>query len=115
MLDVNELMLFNEKINVSERMDDSEQIIFRKYFYDLIISSQISRLDHQTFDFKVTFIQNVDIPTLLISFFSPQPILWLMLLFPKLFSLPILLRVSLPLLFLKPLLIFIFLKLQPVH
>ena len=97
-------------------MDDCEETIFHKYFSDLIISCRICHLDHQTSYFKVAFIQIVNNLHLLISFFSLQPILWLLLLFlPSVFSLLILWQVSLLQLSLKLLLVFIFLMPQRVH
>ena len=105
-------MFFRLKKGVSEKMDDCEETIFHKYFSDLIISCRICHLDHQTSYFKVAFIQIVNNLHLLISFFSLQPILLLLLLFlPSVFSLLILWQVSLLQLSFKLLFVFIFLML----
>ena len=81
----------------------------------MIISYQICHLDHQTSYFKVTFIQIASNLHLLVSFYSLQPISWLLFLFLNVFSRLIPWQVFLPQLFLKPLLIFIFLMLLQVQ
>ena len=107
-------MLASEKMDVSERMDDYEQIIFHKYFYDLIISYRICHLDHQTSYFKVTFIQTANNLHLLVSFFSLQQISWLLFLFLNVFYRLIPWQGFLPQLFFKSVLIFLFLMLLQV-